>query len=436
MRYFNREFETADREQLQQFQMVKLRGMLAQLHGANAFYTERMKSCGAEPGDIGSIEQLRELPLTTKEALLADQAEHPPYGRNLTFALPSYTRYHQTSGTTGTPLKVLDTEQSWQWWARCWAYFLTAIGIDANERIFAAFGFGPFIGFWAAVEGARVVEALMVPGGNQDSKQRLQLIDQTRCTALFATPTYALRLAEVAEEIQMDLSGSAVRTTIHAGEPGASVPATKQRIEAAWGARCYDHAGASEVGAHSFECIAQPGGIHVNEAEFIAEVIDPDTGHPVDPGARGELVLTNLGRIGYPVIRYRTGDMVELAYDRCACGRTFARALGGIIGRRDDMLTVKGVNIYPSAIENLIRQCELVTEFRCTVTRQGSLDTLLIELETRHPQHTAEACAQVQTALHEALGLKARVEAVSADSLPRFELKAKRFFDQRPRRAP
>jgi len=429
--FFDQQVETLPRERLAAYQTGRLRQLLAEIDGKNAFYTARLRAAGAEAGDFSELESLRKFPFTTKQELIDDQTAHPPFGTNLTYPESSYLRYHQTSGTTGAPLKVLDTAASWRWWGRCWAFVLAGAGVTAGDRLFAAFSFGPFIGFWAAVEGARQIDAMMVPGGGQSSLQRLELMRQTGCTVLCCTPTYALRLAEVARENDFDLSSLPVRATIHAGEPGASLPATKRRIETGWGAKCYDHAGASEVGAHSFECEAQPGGIHINEAEFIAEVIDPATTAPVPVGVQGELVLTNLGRAGFPVIRYRTGDIVQVTDQVCECGRTFLRCQGGILGRADDMLTVRGVNVYPSAIENLVREFEEVDEFRVTVSRENELDVMRIEIECVAGVTGDPVAERVAAAVRRALSLWPVVEAVERGTLPRFELKARRFHVQR-----
>ncbi|HLE28407.1 MAG TPA: AMP-binding protein, partial [Anaerolineales bacterium] len=399
--------------------------------GRNAFYTAKLKAAGIEPGGIRSLDDFARLPVTTKYELMADQAAHPPFGANLTYPLEAYVRYHQTSGTTGgAPLRVLDTEASWDWWGRCWAYVLSGAGLTAGDRLFSAFSFGPFIGFWAAVEGARKIGAMMIPGGGRDSLQRLELMRETGTTALCCTPTYALRLAEVARESDFDMRMLTVRATVHAGEPGANVPATKRRIEEAWGAKCYDHAGASEVGAHSFECEAQPGGSHVIESEFIVEVLNPQTGESVPLGQRGELVITNLGRFGFPVIRYRTGDMVALNTAPCACGRTFARYEGGILGRADDMVTVRGVNVFPSAVENIVRRFKEVDEFRVTVRTVREMDEMDIEVELADGANPALAAA-VGQAIDSALSFRPNVSLVPRGTLPRFELKARRFHVQR-----
>jgi len=428
MHYFNEEIETMPREQLAGLQLQKLQAMLAELYGQNRFYTAKFKQAGFQPGDLKSLADLAQLPLTTKTELVEDQAAEGFTGTNLTYPLAAYTRYHQTSGTTGKPLRVFDTAESWAWWGRCWGYVLAGAGLTADDRFFCAFSFGPFIGFWAAVEGAKEIGAMMIPGGGRSSLDRLLLMRETGSTALCCTPTYALHLLEVAREHQINLNDFQVRKTIHAGEPGANVLMTKRRIEQGWSAKCYDHAGASEVGGHSFECEVQPDGIHVIESEFIVEVIDPVSGRPTLPGEKGEMVITNLGRWGFPVIRYRTGDVVIANKARCDCGRSFMRLDGGVIGRVDDMVTVRGVNVFPSAIENLVRVYQEVDEFRVTVTKRGVLDDLMIEIELADgadPQAIPAAIGQV---INTNLGFRPMVVAVPRETLPRFELKAKRFL--------
>lgn len=425
-RYFDEATETLARGPLAELQLKKLQTMMAELWGRNRFYTAKWKAMGAHPGDIRSLADLARLPMTTKSELMEDQAAHAPYGTNLTYPLEAYVRMHQTSGTTGEPLKVLDTEASWDWFGRCWGHVLAGAGVGAGDRLFMAFGFGPFIGFWSAVEGARKVGAVMIPGGGRDSVQRLELMRAAGATVLCCTPTYALRLAEVARETGFDLSTIPVRATVHAGEPGASVPATKKRIEESWDAKCFDHAGATEVGAHSFECQVQPGGTHLVESEFIAEVIDPATGSAVAPGERGELVITNLGRWGFPVIRYRTGDLVVVSTERCSCGRTSLRFEGGILGRADDMVTVRGVNVYPVGIENIIRRFREVDEFRVTVNKVKQMDEMDIEVELRESADPA-VVHEIARKLDSMLAFRPRVHHVAAATLPRFEMKARRF---------
>jgi phenylacetate-CoA ligase len=425
-RYFDEATETMPRAQLADLQLEKLQAMMAELWGRNRFYTDKWKAAGVHPSDVRSLADLAQLPMTSKSELMEDQAAYGPFGRNLTYPIDAYVRMHQTSGTTGEPLKVMDTEASWDWWGRCWGHVLAGAGVSAGDRLFMAFGFGPFIGFWAAVEGARKIGAVMVPGGGRDSTQRLELMRATGVNVLCCTPTYALRLAEVARETGFDLFTIPMRATVHAGEPGANIPATKKRIEESWTARCFDHAGASEVGAHSFECHVQPGGTHLIESEFIAEVIDPVSGAAVAPGERGELVITNLGRWGFPVIRYRTGDLVAVNLDRCGCGRTSLRFEGGILGRADDMVTVRGVNVFPAGVENIIRKFREVDEFRVTVNKVKQMDEMDIEVELCESADPG-VVQEIAVRLDSMLAFRPRVHHVAADTLPRFEMKAKRF---------
>ena len=423
----NTDFEFSDRESLVRLQLKKLREMLCPLLKTNAFYRQKLVRAGVkQPDDVQTPEDYFQLPFTTKQELSADQRDHPPYGTNLTFPPEHYIRVHQTSGTTGDPLRWLDTKESWGWWARCWGAVYRAGGVTAADRIFFAFSFGPFIGFWSALEGARFTGALSISGGGMPSEQRLRAILSEEASVLICTPTYALYLAEVAAAEGIDIAHSGIGITFHAGEPGASLPATRQRIEQAWNARCYDHVGATEVGAWGYECQVQAGG-HLNEGEFICEVVDPVTG---DPAEEGELVITNLGRVGMPVIRYRTGDRVKLLRAPCECGRMFWRLEGGVVGRIDDVLIVRGVNVYPSAIENTVRRFPEVGEFAVDVYRRDALDELEIRLEVNGADPDRVASAVAKEVWH-VLGIRATVEAVPHSTLPRFELKARRFRDHR-----
>ncbi|MEC9461030.1 MAG: AMP-binding protein [SAR324 cluster bacterium] len=427
MRYFEESVETLPRKVLETLQIEKLCSMLEQIYGRNRFYTDKFNAAGIHPYSIQTLDDLKRLPLTSKSELVQAQSDALPFGSNTTFKESAYSRFHQTSGTTGTPLRVLDTPESWDWWGRCWGHVLAGAGLTENDRMFVPFSFGPFIGFWAAVEGSQKINALMIPGGGRDSLQRLHLMKELGATAMCCTPTYALRLAEVAQESSFDLSEIPLRTLIHAGEPGANVPATKARIESVWNAKCYDHAGASEIGAHSFECELQPNGTHVTESEFIVEVLNPETLEQVPAEEQGELIITNLGRIGYPVIRYRSGDLVVLNQQKCTCGRSYARFEGGVLGRADDMVVVRGINVFPSAVENLVRQCESVEEFRITVTTEREMGNLAIELELSKNANPESARKTVDQAIQNELSLRPEITLVPSGSLPRFEMKAKRF---------
>jgi phenylacetate-CoA ligase len=426
--YLDRTIETAGIEDLATQQMSRLRILLKELLASNPFYGTRLCRIGlTDTRLLHSLEDLKFLPFTCKSELVEDQECHPPFGTNLTFPLDRYIHLHQTSGTTGKPLRWLDTRESWEWWARCWAAVYCAACVTAADRIFFAFSFGPFIGFWAAWAGAEKIGALGISGGAQNSYQRLKNLIELQATVLCCTPSYALHLAEVARNENIDLERSAVRKIIVAGEPGGSIPGTKARIEGAWGTKVFDHTGATEIGAHGMTCLEQCG-VHLNEGEFLIEVIDPLTLKAAD---EGELVITNLGRIGSPVLRYRTGDHVRINRDACECGRTFARMEGGIIGRIDQMLTVRGVNIFPSSLESVVRSFPRVQEFRVIVDDVNAMDELLIVVEVagENPEDVVKAISR-EAAYR--LGLRVGVE-LAAQPLPRFEMKASRLIDKRVR---
>lgn len=420
------QLETASRSIIESHQLARLQDGLAQILPANRFYRQKLSPDDAKV-TIERLDDLCRLPFTTKRELVADQEEHPSFGSNLTYPLSDYIRFHQTSGTSGRPMKILDTQASWDWWAECWTSVYRAAGVSRDDVVFLAFGFGPFIGFWSAYEGAKLMGALTVPGGGMDSLQRLRAMQEIGATVLVCTPSYALRLAEVAEEHGIDLRESNIRVTIHAGEPGASILATRERIEQAWNAKTYDHTGMTEVGAFGFGCVQQQG-VHVNEGEFIAEILDIRTGQPVQEGQAGELVLTNLGRWGSPVLRYRTGDLVRHGGYNCPCGRTFLMLPGGVLGRADDMLIVRGVNVYPSALANILHRFPDVTEYRIIVTKNGALDEIALQVEC-----PPSLVSTLQEELHLSLHLRVPIEAVDLGTLPRFELKARRVEDRRPR---
>ncbi|HKY03452.1 MAG TPA: phenylacetate--CoA ligase family protein [Blastocatellia bacterium] len=426
--FYNRQVETLDRARLRSLQDERLRALLKEI-AANRFYSERLRAAGITWGEVRSLDDLAGLPFTTKHDLVAEQEAAPPYGNLPTYALDRYRYFHQTSGTSGRPLKWLDTEESWDWWARCWGYVYGGAGVTSEDVVFCAFSFGPYISHWTAITGAWRAGAMSISGGGLSSDQRLSLLLDNRATVLVSTPTYALHLAEVARERGIDLSRCAVRVNIHAGEPGASLPAVRRKIEQEWGSTCFDHAGATEVGAWAFACQAESEAIHLNEAEFIFEIIDPETTRLLDPTAtaRGELVITNLGRAGMPVVRYRTGDIVEIGHEPCACGRSFAQIRGGVLGRADDMIIVRGVNLYPSAIDDLLRTLPNVVEYEVEIRKVAGLDDLLIKIEVDDASGFEEAARAVLAEFRSRFNMRVEVEQLLAGTLPRYEFKARRY---------
>jgi len=352
---------------------------------------------------------------------------HPPFGSNLTYRPARYTRFHQTSGTTQQPLRWLDTPESWAGMVESWKEIYGAADATAEDRVYFAFSFGPFIGFWLAFEAAQQIGCLCIPGGGLSTQGRLRAILENRATVLCCTPSYAARLAEAAAQEKLDLKGGAVRVIIVAGEPGGSIPATRRRLEQLWpGARIFDHHGMTETGPVSHECPSQPGVLHVLERAYLAEIITPD-GLAAEAGETGELVLTTLGRTGSPLLRYRTGDLAR-AGGPCACGRPERALPGGLLGRTDDMIIIRGVNIYPAAVEEVLRGFPEIAEYRVEVRRRRCLLEISVLVEA--PAGGAEAetlAARVQEALHGVFNLRVPVALAPAGSLPRFEMKARRW---------
>jgi phenylacetate-CoA ligase len=422
--------ERLDRTMLRAWQGRRLARLLAGVYGRNPFYTRKLDAAGVDVARLRLPDDLERLPVSVKSEFLDDQRAHPPWGTALTEPLARYTRYCQTSSTTGRPMRWIDTNESWQWLLDCWKAVYRAARVTAGDRVFFPFSFGPFLGFWAGFEAGPQMGLHCIPGGGMPSQTRLALIEAVGATVVCCTPTYALRLAEIAAQEWPDrpLAAGSVRLLIVAGEPGGSIPATRRRIEESWGARVIDHHGLTEVGPVSFECWESPGFLHLNEGEFICEVHDPVSGEAVEDGRPGELVITNLGRTASPVIRYRTGDIVVRQSEPCVCGRTWARLEGGVRARADDMINIRGVNVYPVGIESVVRRFSEVVEFRSTVSRTGALRSLRLEIEVSPSAPDATVIAhRVAGELREALGLTVSVQVVQAGALPRFEMKAARF---------
>jgi phenylacetate-CoA ligase len=416
--------------------------LVARLDGANPFWSARFRAAGLTADDVMSVDVLRRLPPVTKAELVADQNANPPYGTNLTSPVGRYSRLHQTSGTTGHPLRWLDTPESWGWVLDCWEQLWRIAGLTPADRLFFPFSFGPFLGFWAGFEGANRLGNLCLPGGGMSTSARLRFLIDNAVTIVCCTPTYALRLGEAAVEGGVDLVHSPVRMILTAGEPGGNVPATRARIERAWGASVVDHWGMTELGPLAMESPAEPGGLLVLESECIAEVVTPDTWEPVPPGDEGELLVTNLGRVDSPLVRYRTGDRVRAVPGRTPqpvrlvdtagraewCGVPLLKLEGGILGRADDMLTIRGNNLYPAALEQVIREFAEVVEYRIEVREDRAMQEVRIDLECAADANGAAVAARVAETIKDRWNFAARVNTVPPAGLPRFEMKAKRFF--------
>lgn len=428
------------RDEIEARQLEKLQVLLRAVLGGNPFYSARLRTAGVDAGirDLGEFS--RRVPFTFKQELIDDQTRNPPYGTDLTYPLEHYVRFSQTSGTTGKPMRWLDTPESWNWMLDSWTRVFHAAGADARDRFFFPFSFGPFLGFWTAFEAAARMGGLTIPGGGMSSSARLQVILDNDVTVVCATPTYALRLAQVAQEEKLDLASAKVRRIIVGGEPGGSIPATRTLIEKLWpGARLVDHHGLTEIGPVSYGCPQRPGVLHVLESAYFAEVIDPQSLEPAGPGETGELVLTTLGRLGSPLLRYRTGDLVRRSEHACCqCGTHELALEGGILGRTDDMVVVRGVNVFPSAVEEVLRSCEGTGEFAVEIRGGGTGPdgvgpdgagpemNVRIEPEAEHSD-PAGLQGRVEAALRKAFMLRVSVAAVAYGTLPRFEVKSKRW---------
>lgn len=421
-----------NRRTLETRQLEQLRALVAELVPDNRFWTPRLRRAGLEDG-VESLEQFsRALPPVRKHELVDDQKLHAPWGSNLTYPLDRYVRFHQTSGTTGRPLRWLDTAESWQATLDTWCRVFEIAEVGSADRIFFPFSFGPFLGFWTAFDAVQRLGTMAIPGGGMNSRARLEVLLSSQATAMCCTPTYALRLAEVATEEGIDLAASRVRALFVAGEPGGSVPAVRERLSRAWnGATVFDQHGMTEVGPVSYPNADFPELLHLDEESFYAEVVDPESSEPLPVGEEGELLLTTLRRTGSPLLRYRTGDLVRFSSRTAEETGQPHRALdGGILARVDDMVVVRGVNLYPSAIDRVVRGHEDVVEYRVVLDRRGAMVEAVLEVEVADHDGAESLSRRLEESLRTAFQLRIPVRRVAADHLPRFELKAKRWVEK------
>lgn len=404
-------------------QLEKLRYVLGIVRDANPFQQVKLRDCGL-PKDFSSVEEFIEgCPFTTKEELACDRIDNPPYGTNLSYPLGRYVRFHQTSGTKGSPMSWLDMPEDWDWMLGNWDCVLDAAGVEPGAPCHFAFSFGPFLGFWTAFEASARRGCLCLPGGGLTSEQRLQTILDNDVRFLFCTPTYAMHLAEVARESGFDIASSKVSKIIVAGETGGSSPEARRQISETWGkALPFDHYGMTEVGPVAYEMPGEQGGLRVMLESFLAEIVCPDTGKPVAEGEQGELVLTTLGRAGCPVLRYRTGDLVLPQWGMDDSGKPILDLVGGILGRVDEMVVVRGVNLYPSSVDAVVRRFDEVSEYQVEVDEASAMTEVTVRIEA-----SEEVAKALEKALTETFSLRIPVQSLETGSLPRFEMKARRW---------
>jgi phenylacetate-CoA ligase len=317
----------------------------------------------------------------------------------------------------------LDDHAGWEWVLESWQWVWCTAGAKPGDSAFFPFSFGPFIGFWAAFEAATGMGMRAIPGGGLSSENRLRLVAEQRPGFLACTPTYALHLAEVAKRIGLHLSELGVRVLVVCGEPGGSIPEVRDRIAAEWGAKVVDHHGMTEVGPVTVSDPRNPDLLRIYHPSYHAEVIDPESGSAVELGAVGELVLTTLGRYGSPLLRYRTGDLVKPVPVGSMDPAEFALE-GGIIGRADDMVVVRGVNVYPSAIEAVVRSVDGIGEFKVEVDERGALPEIRLVIENSTGRSAEK---ELESRLRSVFSMRIPVRAVEPGTLPVFEVKAKRW---------
>jgi phenylacetate-CoA ligase len=436
-KYWNPVLETTLPEKIKQLQLSKFKKIFRWTYERSKFHRRLYDNAGIKPEDVQSFDDIKRVPKVEKSMMLDIQRKEPfPYGEALCVPLDEVTIFRQTSGTTGQPVYQPDTWQDWEWWMECWSYILWAQGYRPQDRVFIPFGYNIFVAFWAGHYAAEKIGCEVIPGGVLDTKARILKIQELQATAMMGTPTYILGMAETART-KMDINPSKlpINKITCAGECGASIPSTKRRMEEAWGAKVYDHAGATEIGAWSFECADQPGGLHVNEAMFLVEIEDVQTGETIEePGRRGKMVITALDRMAQPCVRFDSKDVIEWASEPCSCGRTARLIKGGVVGRADDITKVKGVLLAPSAIEEVVRSIEgLGDEYEVIVEKVGNNDQIKLRVEVL--PEAEDQCTLIENELVDQLRLKTNlrydIEICGCESLPRYEVKAKRFKDLR-----
>ena len=439
--YWNPYLETLPREIIRRLQLKKFKRIFKWAYTHSKFHRTLYDNASIGPEDIRSFEDIARIPKVEKSMMRDIQRKKPfPYGDALCVPLDDVTEFRQTSGTTGQPVYQPDTWQDWEWWAECWSYILWAQGYRPSDRVFIPFGYNIFVAFWAGHYAAEKIGCEVVPGGVLDTQARVLKIQELQATAMMATPTYILGMADTAiNKMNITPSKLTIEKITCAGEPGASIPSTKKRMETAWGAKVYDHAGATEIGAWSYECTQQPGAMHVNEAFFLVEIEDLQTGAIItEPGRKGKMIITALDRFAQPCVRFDSKDVIEWAAESCPCGRSFRMIEKGVIGRADDITKVKGVLLAPAAIEEVVRGIDgLGDEYEVVVDRLGDMDRIKLKIELM--PDASDQFKRIEARLKEQLRLKTnlsyRLEFYDYGQLPRYEVKAKRFKDLRKRKS-
>lgn len=435
--YWHAEIETMSRDQMRQLQERKLRAAVRRAHGT-AFYRRKLAEAGADPDDIRTLADLARLPLTTKDDLRRSQAQQPPFGDYLAVPLTDVAGIFASSGSTGEPTTALATTQDQQAWAERGARYFWAFGVRPHDVAQNMYNFQLFAGAWAVHHGMQRLGCAVITMGVGNSERQLQVMRRYGTTFTGMTPSYAFHLAGVAAQLGIDARRDLqLRSMIISGEPGASVPAVRERIEELWGARVYDWPGMQEALGWSGSCETQTG-THVAEDHFILEVLDPETRRAVGPGETGVAVLTHLEAYAQPLLRWWTDDYVVYSTDYCACGRTAHLLPCGIRGRADDMLKISGVRVWPAGIAAALQELpgfggefRIVKDDSTVQAASGALTRLKLRVECGSGVDREPFAAAVAAKLKGVFNLTPSVELVGEKTLPRFEHKTQRIVDER-----
>ncbi len=435
--YWNQYTETLPREKLDALHLHRVQALCRYAYERSAFYRQKFDAAGLKPGDIRSLEDFkRKVPLTDKSEFIDQQLASPPYGPTLAVPMEMVTHHCETSGTTGKPLGIPYTMYDTVRYGESWVYGMWALGIRPSDTFYFAFGWGNFAGFWSTYWAARRLGCRVISGGGLDTKGHINAIMRLKPTVLISTPTFALRMAAVASDMGVDVSKSSIKFTYHAGEPGpTALPAMREQIEKAWGAKAGELLGIAEIDAFAPGCPAGDG-VHVNEMNVFTWSMDPASGRETADGEIGENIITSYVNNAQPLLNYRSHDLVRRRAG-CACGRTWAKLEGAVLGRTDFMVTVRGTNVYQTAVENLIGEMEEVSNsYELVLTREAENDAMTVRFEPKKsivPERWGEIARAMSDRIHQSLHVRLKCEPAAPGSLPRYELKTKRIIDQRPR---
>ena len=428
---WNPEFECLPIEAIRALQLKRLRETIRRVEGKVSFYRDRLRKVGVASDDICSLDDLRRIPFTTKD----DLREHYPYGL-LAIPLDKVVRIHASSGTTGRPTVVPYSRKDLDTWSELVARFMVAGGVSERDIVQISFGYGLFTGGFGLHYGAEKIGAAVIPISSGNSERQIQIMRDFGTTALVCTPSYALHLGEVRRELGVELNQLSLRFGLFGGEPWTEK--MREQIQSAFPIIATDNYGLSEVMGPgvSGECLYR-NGMHIFEDHFIAELADPETGEPVETGEAGELIITTLTKEAMPMLRYRTRDICRFIPEPCPCGRTFIR-MTKVLGRTDDMLIIRGVNIYPSQVETALLEVEgIEPHYQLVLRKRGVLDELEVRVEVDEALFTDEMKKlhwfeeKLVSHLSKRLNLTPKVVLVEPKTLERTAGKAKRVIDLR-----